>query len=59
MSLVSRHGTKGKPAHDARLVACMSVYGIQSILTFVKVKPKTGLANKSITQYISSRFFPH
>ena len=34
MSLVSRHATKGKPAHDARLVACMKVHNIQSILTF-------------------------
>jgi len=34
MSLVSRHDTKGKPAHDARLAACMNVNGIGKILTF-------------------------
>ena len=33
-TLVATHATKGKPAHDARLVAYMNVYAISSILTF-------------------------
>jgi predicted nucleic acid-binding protein len=32
--LVQLHETSGKPAHDARLVACMNVYAISEILTF-------------------------
>ena len=32
--LVSRHDVKGKTAHDARLVAAMSVHGLAHILTF-------------------------
>jgi predicted nucleic acid-binding protein len=32
-SLVTRYQVSGKPAHDARLVALMSAYGIQSLLT--------------------------
>lgn len=31
--LVQHYETRGKPAHDARLVAFMNVYGIASILT--------------------------
>ena len=34
LSLVSRHSTKGKSAHDARLAACMNVNGIRKVLTF-------------------------
>lgn len=33
-ALVEAHATKGKPAHDARLVACMMIHGIPDILTF-------------------------
>ncbi len=32
--LVQHYDTKGKAAHDARLVALMNVYGIASVLTF-------------------------
>ncbi len=32
--LVVQHDTKGKVAHDARLVAAMLVHGIDAILTF-------------------------
>jgi len=32
--LVTSHATKGKPAHDARLVAFARYYGISQILTF-------------------------
>jgi predicted nucleic acid-binding protein len=32
--LVSRHSVRGKPSHDARLVAAMQVHGITQILTF-------------------------
>src|SRR5687768_12373986 len=32
--LVSHHDVKGKSAHDARLVAAMSVHGLAHILTF-------------------------
>jgi predicted nucleic acid-binding protein len=32
-SLVIRHQVVGKPAHDARMVALMSAYGIQTMLT--------------------------
>jgi predicted nucleic acid-binding protein len=32
--LVEQHKTLGKAAHDARLVAAMSIHGIKSILTF-------------------------
>lgn len=28
------HGVRGKPAHDARLVAAMRLHGITRILTF-------------------------
>jgi predicted nucleic acid-binding protein len=34
--LVKRHEVKGKPAHDARLIAAMQRHGIRSILTFNK-----------------------
>jgi predicted nucleic acid-binding protein len=33
-ALVESHATKGKPAHDARLVASMMLHGIHDILTF-------------------------
>lgn len=33
-ALVLTHATKGKPAHDARLVASMKIHGIHDILTF-------------------------
>jgi predicted nucleic acid-binding protein len=33
-SLVSTHGTIGKAAHDARLVAAMQAHGIDRIVTF-------------------------
>jgi predicted nucleic acid-binding protein len=33
-ALVTAHQVSGKQAHDARLVAAMKVYGINSILTF-------------------------
>lgn len=33
-SLVIQHRVTGKPTHDARLVAAMKVYGLNSILTF-------------------------
>jgi predicted nucleic acid-binding protein len=33
-SLVTKHDVKGKPAHDAHLVAAMTVHGIPAILTF-------------------------
>lgn len=32
-SLVTRYAVSGKPAHDARMVAMMSAYGMQSLLT--------------------------
>lgn len=32
--LVAAYKVLGKPAHDARLVAAMQVYGITDILTF-------------------------
>ena len=32
--LVTRHNVKGKPAHDARLVAAMLRHGITHLLTF-------------------------
>jgi len=32
--LVVAHDCKGKPAHDARLVAAMNVHGIKEMLTF-------------------------
>lgn len=32
--LVAAHSTSGKAAHDARLVAAMSVHGINHLLTF-------------------------
>jgi predicted nucleic acid-binding protein len=35
-SLVIRHEVRGKPAHDARVVAAMQVHGITDILTFDK-----------------------
>jgi predicted nucleic acid-binding protein len=34
--LVVQHDCKGKPAHDARLVAAMNVHGITQILSFNK-----------------------
>jgi hypothetical protein len=34
--LVATHDVKGKPAHDARLVAAMEIHSIDSILTFNK-----------------------
>jgi predicted nucleic acid-binding protein len=34
LTLVRSHGTQGKSAHDARLVAVMKLCGIASILTF-------------------------
>jgi predicted nucleic acid-binding protein len=34
--LVLQFDVKGKPAHDARLVAAMEVHGISSLLTFNK-----------------------
>jgi predicted nucleic acid-binding protein len=34
--LVALHQAKGKPAHDARLVAAMSVHGVGEFLTFNK-----------------------
>lgn len=33
-SLVIQYHVIGKPAHDARLVAAMKVYGLTAILTF-------------------------
>jgi predicted nucleic acid-binding protein len=32
--LVSRFDVKGKPAHDARLVAAMELHGVANLLTF-------------------------
>jgi predicted nucleic acid-binding protein len=32
-TLVTRYQVSGKPAHDARIVALMSAYGMQSLLT--------------------------
>lgn len=34
--LVSTHAVRGKPAHDARLVAAMQHHGIDAIMTFNK-----------------------
>ena len=34
LRLVVAHDTKGKPAHDARLVAAMNVHGVGGLLTF-------------------------
>jgi predicted nucleic acid-binding protein len=34
LRLVGRHDCRGKPAHDARLVAAMNVHGITHLLTF-------------------------
>jgi predicted nucleic acid-binding protein len=34
LNLVDNHATRGKPAHDARLVAYMQIYGARRILTF-------------------------
>ena len=33
-ALVIRHNVSGKPAHDARLVAAMTVHGVGTLLTF-------------------------
>jgi len=35
-NLVTQHSVSGRPAHDARIVAAMQVYGISHILTFNK-----------------------
>lgn len=32
--LVTGHACKGKPAHDARIVAAMNIHGIDRLLTF-------------------------
>lgn len=32
--LIARHSVRGKPAHDARLVAAMNRHGLKHILTF-------------------------
>lgn len=34
LRLVARHDCRGKPSHDARLVAAMNVHGITHLLTF-------------------------
>lgn len=34
--LVKQSGVRGKPAHDARLVAAMQHHGIEAIMTFNK-----------------------